>query len=394
VALREAIAAALVATGVVAILIGAPTWMVAVVAAALFAGTATRRHRMQNAVRVAVLGSRAATEALAAQLADRGVTGYNIIGNISAAEDAGADGPPLGSLPDLRTLVEQHAIELLLLAGDVPRLAVFDQLAASCHDLPVRLCELSAFYETRFGHVPVADVNSAWFQCILHPRHRVAPPRSKRVLDVALALVCGLICLPVLLLAALLIRRDGGPALYRQVRIGEGGRPFVMLKLRTMQLLPDSETTWSHADDARVTAVGRLLRSSHVDELPQLINVLRGEMSMVGPRPEQPHYVTYLERVLLFYSRRHQLRPGLTGWAQVRCGYAGSENGTAWKLAHDLYYLRHRSLRLDARILVETCWAAWRTPQFDELFETPFVVARRAQLEIAGESADSPGVAM
>ena len=249
---------------------------------------------------------------------------------------------------------------------------VFDELERSCQDLPARLCELSAFYEAQFGYIPLAEINSAWFQCILHPRHRIRPSRAKRVLDIAVSLMLGLAFGPALLVLAVILRRDGGPALYRQVRIGEQGRPFTILKLRTMRVRPDDDPTWASAVDERVTRIGAFLRRSHLDELPQLLNVLRGEMSLVGPRPEQPQYVERLERSVRFYSRRLQLRPGLTGWAQLHCGYGGSERGTVWKLSHDLFYLRHRSMRLDLKILAMTL----KTPfsqQFAELANRPFV---------------------
>ena len=116
----------------------------------------------------------------------------------------------------------------------------------------------------------------------------------------------------------------------------------------------DPQRAVGDPDDPRVTRIGRLLRKTHLDELPQLYNILRGEMSLVGPRPEQPEFVEQLEEVLPFYQRRHLLKPGLTGWAQVRCGYAGSDVGSAWKLSHDLYYLKHRSMAFDLAIIGET----------------------------------------
>ena len=128
-----------------------------------------------------------------------------------------------------------------------------------------------------------------------------------------------------------------------------------MYKLRTMRERPDNDAErWCAVDDPRITRVGRVLRSLHLDELPQLYNVLRGEMSIVGPRPEQPEIVSRLEAGITFYSRRHLIKPGLAGWAQLRCGYARSERGSAWKLCHDLYYLKHQSLRFDMVILMRT----------------------------------------
>jgi len=153
-------------------------------------------------------------------------------------------------------------------------------------------------------------------------------------------------------LLALLVRRDGGPALFVQTRIGEGGRAFRLYKLRTMRA--GDEAAWAQDDDQRATPIGRIMRRTHCDELPQLWNILRGEMSFVGPRPEQVAFVARLEPALPFYQRRHLIRPGLTGWAQVRCGYAGTDVGAAWKLCHDLYYVKQRSIGLDLLLLAET----------------------------------------
>ena len=122
----------------------------------------------------------------------------------------------------------------------------------------------------------------------------------------------------------------------------------------------DGVIRWSEADDDRVTRVGRVLRRTHIDELPQLWNVLRGDMTLIGPRPERPEMVAELERQFSHYTRRHLLRPGIAGWAQLRCGYAGSDLGTAWKLCHDLYYIKHRSVLADLLIIVETLFVPFR----------------------------------
>jgi lipopolysaccharide/colanic/teichoic acid biosynthesis glycosyltransferase len=248
------------------------------------------------------------------------------------------------------------------MTGEVPRMQVFEEIAASCLHLPVRLRELSGFYEEVFGHVAVAEINAAWFQWIVHPKYRAGHSLGERVLDLVVAAVVGVVALPLLGLLALIIRRDGGPALFRQPRIGEGGREFTILKLRTMRVGAPPE--WATESDTRVTAIGRFLRRTHLDELPQILNVLRGEMSIVGPRPEQPEFVDRLEQVVPFYQRRHLMKPGITGWAQVRCGYAGSEVGSAWKVCHDLYYLKHRSLSLNLVILAETLRTLVADPQY------------------------------
>jgi lipopolysaccharide/colanic/teichoic acid biosynthesis glycosyltransferase len=240
------------------------------------------------------------------------------------------------------------------MTGSISRLAVFDEMATSCLHLSVRLWELTGFYEEVFGHVPVAEINASWFQYIMHPRFHAPEGVYKRAFDLIVTGMLSLICFPLIALLWLVIRRDGGPGFFRQTRIGERGEPFTVYKLRTMRVGTSAAAQWASADDPRVTRIGKFLRRTHLDELPQLINVWRGEMSLVGPRPEQPEFVDRLEQTLPYYSRRHLIRPGVTGWAQVRCGYAGSDLGSAWKLCHDLYYLKHRSPALDVAILAET----------------------------------------
>jgi exopolysaccharide biosynthesis polyprenyl glycosylphosphotransferase len=323
--------------------------------------------------RTAVIGSRSAAASLADELEASRVTGFALVGRIGPAAAGPGDTGWLGSLADLHALVDRYDIDLLLFGSSVSRIAVFDELARLGRPASVRVLELSAFYEQHFGHVPIADINSAWFQCVLHPRYRDLAGWPKRAFDLAVCLLLGLLFLPVLAVLVLLIRRDGGAAFYRQERIGKDGRSFMMVKLRTMRAAPPGAAPWTQADDDRVTPIGRFLRRAHLDELPQLLNVLRGEMSIVGPRPEQPHYVAQLEQLIPFYSWRQQLRPGLTGWAQIHCGYAGSERGTAWKVSHDLYYLKHGSLLLDASILLRTATSVARRPQFAEPRPLPFV---------------------
>ena len=349
-------------------------------------------------VRVAVIGSSAATRALREELALARVRRYVVVGRIDPALGPRPAAPPgdetLGALADLRSVIHRHRVDLLLMTDQPSRLDVFDELARHGDDLRVRLWELSGFYEEVFGHIPVAVINSAWFQYIMHPKYRPTPPRLKRALDVLVGSALLILTLPVLVVAALLVARDGGPVLYRQKRIGEGGRMFTMYKLRTMRHDRDQQPVWSSAGDPRVTRVGQFLRRSHLDELPQVINVLRGEMSLVGPRPEQPAFVAQLERTLPFYSRRHAIKPGLTGWAQVHCGYAGSEDGSLWKLCHDLYYLKHRSLALDLRILWRTLRMPLTRDQYGEPPVIPFVFRRGLEaLQAPGAAVEMPAAA-
>ena len=335
-----------------------------------------RRASARTSTRIAVVGSAHSADQLQRELVGSGVRQHELVGVIVASGPGSAGDmlpggpvPVLGELAQLAGVLERHDVDILLIDGNASRIEVFDELAETCLDLPVRVCELTQFYEDALGHVPVTEINSAWFRYIMHPRFRRPDTASKRTLDLTIALLVGVVFLPVIGLCALLIKlQDGGPVLFRQRRIGSRGREFTMLKLRTMRTAP-SPARWSSLHDERVTPVGRFLRRTHVDEIPQLVNVLRGDMSVVGPRPEQPEFVERLEHALPHYSRRHLIKPGLTGWAQVRCGYAGSDAGSAWKLCHDLFYLKHQSLWLDLAILAETA----RTLVADRQYPAPVV---------------------
>ena len=317
------------------------------------------RGRVRRATRVAVIGSQSTAVALEQELAITRVTAFESVGWIESNTGRVAEfpmPPSLGSISDLATVVERHHIDLLVIGSDVPRLDVFDELVRLTDVVGIRVCELSAFYEDAFGRIPVAEINSTWFQYVMHPKFNPTKNYAKRCFDLSVVACLSVVAIPLLLVAAALIKLEGGSLLYKQRRIGERGRPFTMYKLRTMRERGrgDDAETWCSVDDPRVTRIGRGLRRLHIDELPQLYNILRGEMSVVGPRPEQPNIVARLESEIAFYSRRHVIKPGLAGWAQLRCGYARTDHGSAWKLCHDLYYLKHQSLRFDLVILVRT----------------------------------------
>jgi lipopolysaccharide/colanic/teichoic acid biosynthesis glycosyltransferase len=228
--------------------------------------------------------------------------------------------------------------------------------------------------------VPIGTINSAWFQFIMHPRYTPSSPLSKRILDLVVSAVMLVAAVPVLVLAALAVKlEDRGPIFYRQRRVGEEGREFQMLKFRTMATDAD-ERLETESEEALVTRVGRILRALHLNELPQLVQVLKGEMSLVGPRPEPPELVKELMDLVPYYERRALVKPGLTGWAQVRCGYAGSRVGTAWKMCHDLYYVKHRSARLDLLIMVQTLHALVEREGEEQLPAEDFILGDAAEL--------------
>jgi exopolysaccharide biosynthesis polyprenyl glycosylphosphotransferase len=321
--------------------------------------------------RVAVVGSAGFASDLAAELGAAGIRGYQVVGWFGAAAPAAhsSELECLGTLDGVRAQVIARRIELLVWAREESSERRGDAdpdpcalIADACLDLPVRMIEASQLYEELLGHVPLGTIDSAWFRYIMHPRFRPTSPLWKRCSDLAIALPFGLLALPIVAVLAIAIKlTDSGPVLYRQRRVGERGREFYVLKLRTM--VPEAETggpVWCVPGDERVTRIGRTLRRTHLDELPQLWNVLRGNMTLVGPRPERPEIVTELERRFPHYTRRHLVKPGITGWAQLRCGYAGSELGTAWKLCHDLFYVKRRSVLADWLIIVETLFEAGR----------------------------------
>lgn len=269
--------------------------------------------------------------------------------------------------PLIQAVLERRASVVVL-----DRAALLDDgvvaQAAALHESGVRVRTLVEFYGEWLGKLPVSELERASLFFDIGDLHRARYGRLKRLIDLTGATL-GLIPLAIAVPVVLVGNRFGnrGPLLFRQRRVGRNGERFEILKFRTM--LPtdatggtatsgdgtdDDGTAWTERDDPRVTRFGRVLRATHLDELPQMINILQGELSLVGPRPEQPRYVKELSEKLPFYSMRHLVRPGLTGWAQVKYGYAGDERDALEKLQYEFFYLRRQSIRFDARVLART----------------------------------------
>ena len=262
--------------------------------------------------------------------------------------------PVLGVVSNLQAVVREHSPDLIVVGVQRNRPEVFRELLEVA-GAGFRVVGLPEFYEHVFGRLPVRHLTAAWFMSVLHLYQRPYGAFSKRVFDIASACLILILFAPLFPLLLVLVSLSPGDVIYRQTRIGAHGRPFTIFKFRTMT--QDAEAgapVWAAQRDTRVTSIGRVLRLSRLDELPQLINVLRGEMSMVGPRPERPEFVTMLEMEVPFWTRRHLLKPGITGWAQVRSGYAADTLATEEKLAYDLWYLRHCSLLVDSVICLLT----------------------------------------
>jgi lipopolysaccharide/colanic/teichoic acid biosynthesis glycosyltransferase len=233
--------------------------------------------------------------------------------------------------------------------------------AALLHEAGVRVRTLVQFYEEWLGKLPVGELDRASMFFDISEIHGQRYARIKRLMDLGLAVV-GLVpfvlSIPFVLLANLFANR--GPLFYRQERVGREGVTFRILKFRTMRAdgRPDGSdadgSDWTAVGDPRVTPFGKVLRATHLDELPQVVNIVKGELAVVGPRPEQPRYVRELSASLPFYGMRHLVRPGLTGWAQVKYGYAGDEDDALEKLQYEFFYLNHQGIGLDLRIVGRT----------------------------------------
>jgi exopolysaccharide biosynthesis polyprenyl glycosylphosphotransferase len=289
---------------------------------------------------------------------------YEIRGIIGAPEKVGTlvkSVPVLGSGADLMNFVRRDRItELIITSSDHLPGDVFPGVM-DAYEQGIVIVPMPILYERITGRVPVEHVNNNWAVVFLPITNRDGMfnpyPLLKRVTDVTMALL-GMIPFALLLpLLALAIRLDSrGGVFYTQERMGRNGSIFRVLKLRSMTRDAEAQTgaVFAQRDDPRVTRVGRWLRKTRLDELPQLINVLRGDMSFVGPRPERPEHVVRLTQKIPFYRTRMVVRPGLTGWAQVQYQYGSTDEDAMIKLQYDLYYIRHQSLILDLNILIRT----------------------------------------
>jgi sugar transferase (PEP-CTERM system associated) len=313
--------------------------------------------------RVLIVGTGAEAYAVAGDLKALNRASNNVIGFYPSGDDvpahSAASGPPVFSREaSIEELVARHRIDQIIVAereqrgGGVP----MDQLLA-CRIRGIPVIDLAGFYERAKSEVPIDSLKASW----LVYGHGFVQGRARRMAKRAFDLVCSGVLLvltsPVMLLTVLAIRLDSpGPVIYRQERVGKGGRVFLCLKFRSMRsdAERDGVARWAAKNDSRVTRVGAFIRKTRIDELPQLVSVLKGEMSLVGPRPERPSFVAQLREQIPFYDVRHSVKPGVTGWAQVRYSYGASLEDARRKHQFDLYYVKNNSLFLDLLVLIET----------------------------------------
>lgn len=318
----------------------------------------------QSRRRVVIVGTGWPAKVMIEALGKHAAHDYEIVGVVDEAlpltlDDVVIDVEVIGPGGDLAQIAQQLQVaEIILATSDRVDGELF-QAVMDCYELGIPITTMPILFERLTGMVPVEYVGGHWNVVLpLEGRSPFDPyPILKRLIDLGISLF-GLLCFGLILpfLALIMIIDSPGPIFYRQGRVGKAGSIFKVIKLRTM--IPDAESysgpIWAVSGDPRVTRVGKFLRKSRLDEVPQLINVLKGEMSMVGPRPERPFFVERLQRTIPFYRTRQAIRPGLTGWAQINYGYGSSEKDALTKLQYDLYYIRHRSLMLDGLILLRT----------------------------------------
>ena len=305
--------------------------------------------------RMLVLGDGTEAAAVLALAREPGLRDVQVIAPGQSAEANALD--PGGRSESIEEMaLRLDATEVVLAVRGPVSDQTLDQLL-KCQEAGIDVVTFARVYEQTLQRVPVRDLGHRWlFTQLFSGTGRDPSPVAKRLLDVVVAVALGIPGTVLGLVAAIAILLESGrPVFYSQLRQGRGGRLFRLTKFRTMKL--DAEVDgprWSPKDDPRITRVGRVLRKTHVDELPNLWAVLRGDMSMVGPRPERPEFIASLEREVPLYRTRLTVAPGLTGWAQVNTEYGDSVEDATTKLEYDLYYVRHRSLWFDIGIMART----------------------------------------
>ncbi|MGH8799361.1 MAG: TIGR03013 family XrtA/PEP-CTERM system glycosyltransferase [Casimicrobiaceae bacterium] len=310
--------------------------------------------------RLLVLGTGAQARQVEASL-DEGNAGVKLIGFFaldSGEETAVTPRLVLGKGESLAHAVRRHGVDEIVVAVRQQRGGVLPlRELLACRLAGVKVTDLAGFFERVHGHVPLDMSRASWFIYGDGYRQNWLRRFVKRSFDLVVVALLVTAALPLIIITALLIALEGpGTVIYRQQRIGRGSKTFTLFKFRSMAMdaEKDGKAAWAAVNDMRVTRVGRFIRRTRIDELPQLINVLRGEMSLVGPRPERPEFVTMLSEQIPFYAVRHSVKPGITGWAQVRHCYVATVDDTVKKLEYDIYYVKNNSLLLDLLILLET----------------------------------------
>lgn len=311
--------------------------------------------------RILIVGSGSSAIEIARETIERRDAGFRILGFVD--NDPALLGKSLinprvvGTTADLAEIVQRENVDRIVVSmgerrGQFPSDQLLD-LSLSGH---VNIEEGASFYERLTGRVNLEMLRPSWLIFSGRGRQKRVSGIARAILHRTVALIGAIISLPIVILTALLIKLESrGPVLYKQERVGKNGRPFMIMKFRSMRVDAEKDgPVWARSADDRTTRVGRIIRKIRIDEVPQFWNILKGEMSFVGPRPERPHFVAQLAQEIPYYEQRHLIAPGLTGWAQIKYPYGSSVEDARQKLQYDLYYIKNQSLMLDAAILFET----------------------------------------
>jgi sugar transferase (PEP-CTERM system associated) len=308
---------------------------------------------------VLILGTGHTARRIAQQIGTQQDFAYRLVGFVQDRDEdiVVRQHDILGGVRDIDRLIGDKKVDRIVVGlsdrrGHLPIAALLRAKLSG-----VRVEDATTTYERLAGKILIDDLKPSWL--IFSDGFRASRWTRfiKRMLDLALSLIGVIVASPLMLLTAMAVKLDsGGPALYSQQRVGEKGRIFKIYKFRSMRI--DAEEAgmplWASDADPRITRVGRVIRLTRLDELPQLWNVMRGDMSFVGPRPERPFFVEQLALKIPFYMQRHAVKPGLTGWAQVKYQYGSSIEDATEKLRYDLYYIKHLSIFFDLTIVLDT----------------------------------------
>jgi sugar transferase (PEP-CTERM system associated) len=309
--------------------------------------------------RVLILGTGHIARMLAQQIGTQQDFAYRLVGFVEDNDDAPIvrQHDILGTAPDISRIVAERRVDRIVvgLSDRRGRLPIEQLLRAKLSG--VRVEDATTTYERLTGKILIDDLKPSWLIFSDGFRASRLTRFVKRVLDLSLSMIGFVLAAPLMVLTAIAIKLDSpGPILYSQDRIGENGRVFIVYKFRSMRTDAERDGTpiWAREKDERVTRAGRIIRLTRLDELPQLWNVMRGDMSFVGPRPERPFFVEQLAQEIPFYSQRHAVKPGITGWAQVKYQYGSTVDDAIEKLRYDLYYIKHLSIVFDLTIVLDT----------------------------------------
>lgn len=298
---------------------------------------------------IGILGKNHWTDKLITEIKAHPQLGYRFIKFFAASQS-------------LYNQVKKERINTLIIAQNINQKKTIVRELYNCLPLKVNFLNLATAYEILFNKIPVDFIDQEWFLNNLAEGEKNGYDKIKRLIDVFLALlIISAASLLWPIIALLIKKQDNGPIFYKQQRTGKEGKTFWLYKFRTMQ--PNAEKhgpEWAKANDERATKVGKILRKVHLDELPQMFNVLKGDIALVGPRPERPEFVRKLERAIPHYNLRHIIKPGFTGWAQIKFRYARTAMDSQEKFQYDLYYLKNRSFLLDLGILLKTLQILFR----------------------------------